>query len=84
MQIALMGEVLNDDEVADYFFEIEGHTEPDFSDWAGQGLVERDAIRSRVVLRSIGNWKISPDALKKLKKWAESLTIEATNRDETD
>ena len=77
--IALMGEVLDDDEIIELVQEIEGDRERSVDFWL-QGLLESEERRARVVMNSIGNWEIPPDAKKNLEKWAEVFATRAINR----
>ena len=80
--IALMGGVIEDVKVMDLMNEIEGdreHWALD-TDWIEQGLLEREETRARVVMSSLENWEISPDAKQSLEKWAEGFATRAINR----
>ena len=78
----LMGSVLGDDEVDELMQIIEGRTElwMEGGDWFHKGLLEREETRARVVMSSLENWEISPDAKKNLEKWAETFAKRASDR----
>ena len=83
VSIALMGGVIDDDEMMDLMDEIEGdreHWGARDDGWIQQGLLEREEIRARVVMSSLENWEISPDVKKDLEKWAEGFATRAINR----
>ena len=83
VSIALMGGVIDDDEMMDLMDEIEGdreHWGARDDGWIQQGLLEREEIRARVVMSSLENWEISPDVKKDLEKWAEGFATRASDR----
>jgi len=84
VSIALMGGVLDDDEVID----LEGdnvwsiYIDSDI----GEYLFERAELRARVVMSSLENWEISSDTRQSLEEWADHFATRdsADGEDEED
>lgn len=83
VSIALMGEILDDDELIDLMCEIEdtNREHPGLeTDWINQWLLEREERRARVVMSSLENWEISSDTRQSLEEWADHFATRAMNR----